>query len=203
MFFEAILAGILIMVGAAANLSIGGFEGALVFSVGLVCIMSMGFKLFTGQCGNALFGGKNGVKPTAIELIVIWFCNWLGAFGAGILLRISPIGERLFEAAHPIIVNALMAGFFGNMILGIFCGLLMYCATYWSNLNWLRTVLCVVAFISCGFAHSIAMMGYLAVGSVSAAEWWILIPITLGNLLGSWVIPVFQKAAQGLNSRNN
>ena len=203
MLFESILAGILIMIGATAYLQIGGFIGALIFSTGLVCIISMKFKLFTGQCGNVLFGRKDGAKPKVQDLIIIWLGNLIGAGGAGLLLRISPIGEELFEKARTIVMKAFTMGFGGNIILGLFCGLLMYCATYYVDLNWLRTVLCVVAFIMCGFAHSIAMMGYLAVGSMSVVEWWILIPITLGNLFGSWIIPIFQRVGQARSYRNN
>lgn len=46
---SGILAGICIATGAMLYLSVGGIVGAFLFSVGLLCVISKGNMLFTGQ----------------------------------------------------------------------------------------------------------------------------------------------------------
>ena len=110
MFFEAVLAGFLIAIGAAAYLSVGGPLGALIFSVGLVCIISMKFKLFTGQCGDVLLGRPDHSQAKLLDLIVIWCGNLIGATVVGFLMLLSPIGNVLMMGAMPIVTKALAAG---------------------------------------------------------------------------------------------
>lgn len=47
----SILAGMMIAIGGIINLSIGGIAGALLFSMGLLTILTLRFELFTGKAG--------------------------------------------------------------------------------------------------------------------------------------------------------
>ena len=48
---NSILAGIMISIGAALYLVIGGIPGAILFSIGLLTILYFQFHLFTGKAG--------------------------------------------------------------------------------------------------------------------------------------------------------
>lgn len=53
-FLNSILAGIFMAIAATANLIVGGFAGACIFTVGLIMILQMKFNLFTGKVGALL-----------------------------------------------------------------------------------------------------------------------------------------------------
>jgi len=78
------------------------------------------------------------------------------------------------------------------MILGIFCGLLMYIAVfgYYYTQNLAFIIWPVTVFILSGFNHCVADMFYLILGSNSLKEFESLIPTTLGNVVGAQIIPL-------------
>jgi formate/nitrite transporter FocA (FNT family) len=85
---------------------------------------------------------------------------------------------------------------FENIILGIFCGLLMYIAvTAYETKPWV-TVMCVSAFILSGFNHCVADMFYCFIASphinIGLAAIMILCT-TVGNVIGCNIIPLCQK----------
>ncbi len=83
------------------------------------------------------------------------------------------------------------------LILGIFCGMLMYIAVegYKRTTNPLIVVLPVMAFILCGFEHCIADMFYFAINCFKGTSASMLVDtllrllvITIGNLIGGCLI---------------
>ena len=188
MLILAILAGFMIGVGAIINLMVGEIWGAIFFSLGLMTIIYFKFNLFTGKVGLLM------TREIDIwQLMLIWSGNLTGAVFCGLLILTTPIGEQVHAAAVNIKLLRNSQTFYENMVLGIFCGLLMYIAVFgFAKSNKPIFIIMPVAFfILCGFNHCVADMFYLSVGGSKFIDLLPLIPTTLGNLVGANIIPFF------------
>lgn len=183
----SIVAGMMIAMGGTVYLTLGGLEGALLFSMGLLTILCLKLELFTGKAG--LLATR---EITLGKLLEIWIGNFLGSWIFAFLLIMTPKGVDLAMRASEIVAIRLANGFFVNFIYGIFCGMLMFIAVKtwpFTNGNPLYAMMPVGIFILCGFNHCIADMFYLHIGCMDLFDYQILIPTTLGNLLGCNIIP--------------
>lgn len=181
---NSILAGILIAIGAIAYLSAGGVAGAFLFSIGLIAVLAYEANLFTGKVG--LLASR---EITWMELVPIWMGNFFGAWIAAIGMRIAK--PELVPIAREIVEVRLENGFMANLVLGIFCGLLVYIAV--NARSWAITVLAVAAFVAAGFEHCVADAFYLNLGTADAFDLWPLVPVSLGNAVGANIIPCIQQ----------
>jgi len=187
---QAILAGFMIGIGGIVNLTIGNIAGAVFFSVGLLSILHFKFFLFTGKAGLLV------TKQIAIiNLIKIWFGNLIGTATAAIMYILTPTGNNHIEIAKNIVNIRINNGFLANIILGIFCGILMYIAVtgYNQTQNVAFVIIPVAAFILAGFNHCVADMFYLMVNLSSIEGWITLIFTTIGNIVGCNLIPFICK----------
>lgn len=186
---SAILAGMLIAMGAALYLTVGDALGAFLFSLGLLTILYFKFALFTGRAGLL---ATRGIRVG--ELIKIWFGNFIGCIIGVSLLSAAGLDYEISEAASRIVVIRESAGIVENVAKAIFCGMLMYIAVNYYERSLLVTVASVAAFILLGAAHCIADMVYMMLGEV---EPWIglrsLLVVTVGNVFGCNIIPIAQK----------
>ena len=183
----SILAGMMIAIGCTINLTIGGIAGALFFSMGLLTILTLKFELFTGKAGLLV---TNEIKPG--KLFRIWFRNFIGTAALAFLLVFTPRGLVLAEEASKIVAIRIVNGPFVNLIYGIMCGMLMFMAVKTftvSDGNPIYAMLPVAIFILCGFNHCIADMFYLNMGAIKLKDYLVLIPTTIGNLIGCNIIP--------------
>jgi formate/nitrite transporter FocA (FNT family) len=108
------------------------------------------------------------------------------------MLLFTPRGIELSNKAMEIVAVRLANGFFVNLIYGIFCGILMFMAVKtWqiTNGNPFYAMMPVGIFIVCGFNHCVADMFYLHMGCLHFSDYWVLIPTTIGNLIGCNIIP--------------
>lgn len=183
----SILAGMMIAMGGIVYLSIGGIAGSLFFSMGLLTILCLRLELFTGKAGllatNELSFGK---------LLDIWAGNFIGTAIIALLLVLTPKGLELTDKASAIVATRIANGPIVNMAYGIFCGLLMFMAVKtWSLTNGkpIYAMMPVAIFILCGFNHCIADMFYLHISNSTMKNYYILIPTTIGNLIGCNIIP--------------
>ena len=190
---EAIIAGILIAAGGAMYLAIGGTVGAVMFSLGLLTILSFKFHLFTGKAGLLT---TRDISPYRLGLI--WCGNLIGTgIGAILCLLVSWSDKHGFMQGAVNIMNTRISNmWFENIILGIFCGLLMFIAvSVYEQKPWM-TVMCVAAFILAGFNHCIADMFYFFMASphinIGLAAVTILCT-TIGNIIGCNIIPLCEK----------
>ena len=166
---KSVAAGFAISIGATVYLvSENKVAGALLFSVGLFVICAFGMNLFTGKIGYVL---DNKNHPNCL---VIWLGNLLGCIlGSGLIRLAKP---ALHDAAAGILSAKLALNWYSVLILGFFCGMLMYAAVenYRSNPHGVGKViglfLCVSVFILCGFEHSIADMCYCVFGVSGLSE---------------------------------
>ena len=183
----SILAGMMIAIGGTVFLSVGDVAGALFFSMGLLSILIFKLELFTGKAGllatrEIKFG----------KLFEIWFGNF---FGTGVIaagLIFTPRGLWLANKAMEIVAIRIENGIFANFIYGIMCGMLMFIAVKtfaMTNGQPLYAMLPVAIFILCGFNHCVADMFYLHMGCLHISDYLVLIPTTIGNIVGCNIIP--------------
>ena len=166
---KSVAAGFAISIGATVYLvSENKVAGALLFSVGLFVICAFGLNLFTGKIGYVL---DNKNHPNCL---LIWLGNLLGCVVSSGLVRLAKPG--LHDTAAGILSAKLALNWYSVLILGFFCGMLMYAAVenYRVNPHGFGKVtglfLCVSVFILCGFEHSIADMCYCVFGVSSVGE---------------------------------
>ncbi len=190
-FRKAVAAGVSISIGATVYLVCESkLAGALLFTIGLFVICTFGLNLFTGKIGYVL---ENRNHPNCF---VIWLGNLTGCVAASGLIRLAK--PSLFDTASGLVQAKLSLSWYSVLVLGFFCGILMYLAVenYRSNPNDFGKVtglfLCVSVFILCGFEHSIADMCYCVFGISSWRELprilLFLVAVSLANSLGSLTV---------------
>ena len=199
-FIKAIYAGICIGIGGTVYLMCSSkLLGAFLFAIGLLTILLFTFKLFTGMTGYIL---EN--KPSYIlDLLITWFGNFCGTYLVAWLISKTRLAFNL-----DFVEVKLTDTWYSLLILGIFCGLLMfigvscfkYCVGKADNIFALvMPVFCVVVFILAGFEHCVADMFYFALSGKLIEGFFSLVTITAGNILGGMLIPVVNL----LNTRQN
>ena len=192
-FVYSIIGGASIAIGGAAFLSVESkVVGALFFVVGLFVICTMGFSLFTGKVCY-IFENDAGY---ALDLLLIWLGNIIGAFIVGEALRatrIAVISEKAAAMCRMKLDDSLLSIF----ILAIFCNILIYVAVdgYRNNPHeigkYIALFFGVTVFIICGFEHCVANMFYISLARMWSAEALIFILVnSLGNAVGGVLLPL-------------
>lgn len=168
-FVKSLAAGVAIGMGATAYMSCENkIIGSLMFCVGLFAICFFELKLYTGKIGY-LFDMK---KPW--QCAIIWLGNALGCIACGIAVRFAL--PNVAETARVITEQKLEIDLLRGAVLGIFCGVLMYIAVHNYATNphgigkCIGILLCVPAFIICGFEHCIANVLYFTIGIRDASQ---------------------------------
>lgn len=168
---SAIWAGACIGIGGTVYLKVGGVPGAVLFSIGLIAVVSYKLKLFTGVAGFA-------DKDNWWELIPILAGNIIGC------AMLAALPTNLDVSA--IVANRAACPWYNAFLLAIGCGFLMTTAVKFAREGkWLPLLFCVPVFILCGFYHCVADAFYYAVG------WKMLtvkiIPVYIATVLGNVV----------------
>lgn len=195
-FLYAILGGICIGIGGTIFLSIENtIIGSIFFSIGLIIILYFNLNLFTGKTGYVL---KNDIKYL-FNLIIIWFGNLIGTNLVARLCSFTRIKDKIQPICDTLVNVKLNDTYLSMFILSIFCGFLMYVAVdaFKQKNNFLYVILptlCVSVFILCGFEHSIADMFYFSLSNQLLSNLDLIILISLGNFLGSNIIPITKKS---------
>jgi formate/nitrite transporter FocA (FNT family) len=181
---NSFLAGVSISIGGFAYLSSGNkLIGALLFSICLFLICTMGYNLFTGKICY-LFQSEEYNLPF---MFVVLMMNFLGTFLIGMLTRF--IKPELIETANNICATKLNEGW-KVILLGILCNVLIFYAVYEYANNkyeigkYIAIIMCVVVFILCGFEHCIANMYYFSVADYTDKTIGYILLNILGNALG-------------------
>lgn len=207
-FINAVLAGIMISIGGTVYLACDNKVcGALLFTVGLLTICVYRLALFTGKIGY-IFQRK---PVYLIECAVTWVGNLCGTVLTGAV--VAYVKPDFAKAASTLVSNKQAQMPLTTIILGIFCGLLMYIAV--DNFNqsdhqlgkYIGLFLCVSVFILAGFEHSIADMYYFSVAEgipiLTGKGFMYIILVSIGNLIGSWIMPNFKILGEKLASAKN
>lgn len=189
---KSIVAGFMIALAAAIYLTVGGALGAFMFAIGLLTILFFQFNLFTGKAGLL---AQRQIKPSF--LAAIWIGNLIGCALCSLLLLATPLGSSLAAGAAAITLTRISNLWFENIILGVFCGVLMYIGVKQYPIAPYVTILSVASFILLGANHCIADMAYMFL----AANTKIILPAsaallctTAGNIIGCNIIPLIQSS---------
>lgn len=193
-FLYAIMAGICIGLGGTVFLcSESKIIGAVLFTVGLFTICSMGFNLFTGKVAYVF----NNKPSYIIDLILIWLGNLFGTSIIALSLSFTRIGNSMQEKAANLCTTKLNDSTLSLFILAIFCNLLIFIAVDGFKNNphelgkYMGLFFGVVCFIMSGFEHSVADMFYFTTAKMWSPQALVcILVITAGNIVGGVLIPV-------------
>lgn len=178
-FIKAVYAGFMIGIGGIVNLSVDNkVIGALLFSFGLLTIVTQGFYLYTGKIG---FVKK---FKELFDMLIILAGNFAGTF----------IAAAIAKMAHLDIDSTVLSGkkldnsIFNIFLLSVFCGVMMYLAI--DNYNKSKNIVFIIApvmiFILSGFEHSIADMFYFNLAGVySFKSFTYILVMAVGNGIGA------------------
>lgn len=175
----ALLSGILIGLGAAGYLAVGGIPGAIIFAFGLIGVVIFEVPLYTGKAGVLKLN-------ESWTLIRIWFWNVMGCILIGLLVKYAG-SDTSITSAMAIVDSRFEAGWIKSLLRSIGCGLIIDLSVYQfrKSGSLIPILFGVPLFILCGFYHSIADVVYLT------ASWrwnpeicWYYPVIVIGNYIG-------------------
>ncbi len=174
---DALFAGAMIAIGAIAYLNCPNkLIGSLLFSIGLIVIMSFDFKLYTGSIGYV-----RCIKhiPFIVNTIVM---NCVGCC----LITLVPT-----EGAYALMQAKLDESLAQVFVKALICGVLIFvCVAHKQDIR--ITMLAVPAFILSGAEHSIADVAFaLAAKSFSWECAIFLLIVVLGNAVGALTISLW------------
>ena len=183
----SIFSGILIGLAGWIFCSVGGgILGAILFAIGLLCVVYFGSFLYTGKAGSWKF------SPFTFRKDVWGLCKVLlgNIVGCGIIALLANLSGTLDG-------NQVLAGIMTSrenhdaletIARGIGCGILMELAVWcWrAKGSVLGVLFCVPAFILSGFYHSVADAFYYLAGYDKIGVWclWVYPLTVLGNFIG-------------------
>lgn len=181
LIIKSIFAGFCIGIGAYLYLQVGGITGALLFSIGLLSILLLNYKLYTGFIGYV-----ENLKDL-LTALKIFIGNVIGCclFPFRHEQAINLINLKMAIPLHIIFCKAII------------CGILIYIAIEaWKTKREWITMLAVASFILCGAEHSIADICYLVISNLhfTLQHLLMIIVIVIGNGLGSY----FARLAQNI-----
>ena len=180
------IAGLLIGVGCVANIvSDNPLQGAILFSLALLAICAIKYKLYTGAIG--FLNSFSEIHYLILMLLanfagVAAFCYLIANY-SGLNIDTSALCEaKLNETWY----EALTRSFGCGVLIHIAVISYLRVSTPETKANPLFVILPVVAFILCGYDHCIANYGYLVMNNV---YWTNNLPIWVaGNSLGALTI---------------
>lgn len=191
---KSILAGIALSIGGIIYLSVENkYVGAVLFSVGLMAVVSFGLSLYTGRIGYVFDNDRKFFLYTLFSIVG----NAVGCFIAGIVK--SPIGE-----VEKIVLAKLEKEPINVFTDAVFCGILIYiCVEIYKRKNtYLGIIFCIPAFILCGFEHSIADTFYIVNARAFSFESLVfLLIVIIGNGVGGLLIPALLKYANNTQKK--
>ena len=166
---KSILSGIIIAMSCTVYIVNGGVVGAVLFSFGLLSVVTLGLDLYTGIIGF-LFTPS---VPKKFKMVKILVGNMIGIFIGATLIRMS--GADLCRVSD-IVLLKLNKSSLEIICSAILCGAIMYICVVSYKLTkrevsgTLTIILGVTLFILCGFDHSIANLGYLVLNNTYSLD---------------------------------
>lgn len=155
-FTSSILAGALISIGGLAFLKVGGIIGAILFTFGLISIISYRYNLYTGTAGYV--GKIYNIK----EIFFILLFNIIGCFIVGYLVNLA--NNDIYDSLNTLIDGRLSKTWYQVLILAIGCGYIMTTVVQHAKFdnNFKPLIYGIPLFIMCGMYHSIADAFYFS-----------------------------------------
>ena len=203
---DGIAAGLLITIGCCVDLALSGSDttkwvGAILFSVALLTICYKGYSLYTGRIGFLL---DNLNKDYISGLLLGLLGNVIATAVFGIMVQYAL--PSLHDSALAMCeLKLAQQQWWQTLIRGIMCGVLMYVAVaiYKEKKSIVGVLFAIPVFILSGFEHSIADMGYFAIGGIySAKAFGFIWLVILGNTIGALILPVLALAGRELKKHS-
>lgn len=185
---NAVMAGLFIGLAGLIYLSVENkVIGAVLFSFGLLMVVSKGYFLYTGKVGYLIPYEKGYVWL----LVKTFMGNVIGIGLVGLLYQFSGKSDVIDQAAL-LSLTKLESTWYQTLILAIFCGMLMYVAVQGYKvmkldlMKVLVVIFAVTIFILSKFEHSVANLLYFFIGGTWSikAIFYILLWV-LGNGIGA------------------
>lgn len=196
---NAVLSGIMISVGGAVYLLCENkIIGSFLFSFGIFTIVQRGFALYTGKVGYI----PESSPVYIIEVIVTLIGNAAGTAFAAIMLRQTRFSQTLREKAELCMTAKTSDTIISQLILGAFCGMLMYlavdnakeCRKRNADISLVFGIsIPVMIFIICGFNHSIADAFYMFSAGTFPKDTPYILTVAAGNAIGGMTLPFIKK----------
>jgi formate transporter len=190
--------------------------GALIFPVGFILIILLGLELATGNFALlpvAILANRIDARQLFANLGWVYVGNLLGSVFYGCLLAATlSLGSSPQTTIAPMLVAAAEAkttgyaqhglgGLFVCLVKAVLCNW-MVCLGVIAAMTSSSTLGKIVAsgmpifiFFAQGFEHSVVNMFLIPTGmmlgaKVSFSDWWLWnqIPVTVGNVLGGWLL---------------
>lgn len=173
LFLKSVMGGICISIGALIYLRFPSPVGASFFAAGLLLIMTLNYKLYTGVIGSA---------RTPNDFYDAFRILAGNAVGALLMFIASP------ETANEIVLAKLQIPWFITFIRACLCGGIIYgCVEAHKIGNDLLVILFVAAFILSGAEHSIADICYCIAARSSLLCIPFLLSVAAGNAVGAQI----------------
>jgi nitrite transporter NirC len=185
---NAVMAGLFIGLAGLIYLSVENkVIGAVLFSFGLLMVVSKGYFLYTGKVGYLIPYEKGYVWL----LVKTFLGNVIGIGLVGLIYQFSGKSDVIDQAAL-LSLTKLESTWYQTLILAIFCGMLMYVAVQGYKvmkldlMKVLVVIFAVTIFILSKFEHSVANLLYFFIGGTWSikAIFYILLWV-LGNGIGA------------------
>ena len=199
LILNAFLSGVMISVGGAVYLLCENkIVGSFLFSFGLFTIVQRGFALYTGKVGYIPENSPIYILETLITLIGNTFGTAFGAF----LLQQTRFADSLREKCIASMELKTGDSIISQLILGAFCGMLMYlavdnakeCRKKNADMSFVFGIcLPVMIFIICGFNHSIADTFYMFSAGTFPEDIPYILIVAAGNAAGGMMMPFIKK----------
>lgn len=186
LYIDSIFAGLMIAIGTAVYLNCPNrIIGAILFSVGLITIMTFGLKLYTGVIGFVRDW------TSIVGAVVCLLGNWVGCVYIALIPTAG--GAEIWEAK---LQGSLLTAFFK----GIICGIIIFLCVaqhkaFGAPTSTITTLVAIPAFILCGAEHSIADMCFMfAARSITIKGIILILVVALGNAVGSLLLSLWVSA---------
>lgn len=177
---SSVFAGMMISAGCTAYLKVGGVQGAVLFSIGLLGVVVHNLDLFTGKAGYKEFTLKG-----FFELFVILAMNFVGTYLFSNIANAS--SPELSVKCLEIIQARMDSGCIKAFPAAIGCGMMMSLAIGGVRKgSFIPLLFAVPCFIVSGFYHCVADLFYLSVldGRISVLDY---LPVWLTTVAGNWL----------------
>lgn len=194
-FAKACLAGLFIGIAGLIYLSVDNkVIGAILFSFGLLMVVTKGYYLYTGKVGYLL----PYTKGYLIVLLKTLLGNIVGIGFVGLLFRFAGI-QSVIDAAETLSLAKLDHAWYETLILAVFCGMMMYVGVHGYKvmkldiMKVLIVILAVTIFILSKFEHSIANMLYFFLGNTWSLQAILFTGLWIvGNGIGAVILNLLE-----------
>ncbi len=197
------------LAGVAAtfgNVYGGKIAGACIFPAGLAMVVVAGSELFTGNnlMAAALLNRKIGWTGLLKNWFFVFLGNLIGAVAVAGIVVLSGVFDNISDTVVATASAKVNLGFFEALLRGVLCNFLV-CIAVWMAFGAetvsgkiIAVFFPIMAFVLCGFEHSVANMFYVpagifetiingnAVDGLDVGGFLLnnLLPVTIGNIIG-------------------